>query len=115
VRNRVVITGLGTINPLGGNTQTTWENIQAGKSGIGPITRFDTNGFKHRIAAEVKNFDGDERFGKREARRMDRISQFSLVAAQEAMENANLVVKGLGGWAPYLSKPKFSQTEAQHG
>jgi 3-oxoacyl-[acyl-carrier-protein] synthase II len=92
VRNRVVITGLGTISPLGNDVSTTWEYIIAGKSAVGHITQFDPSDFKHQIAAEVKDFDGDAHFGKREARRMDRVSQFGLAAAAQAIKDANLTI-----------------------
>ncbi len=90
MRPRVVITGLGCISPLGLNVAETWENIVAGASGVGPITRFDASDFKTRFAAEVKGFDANQRFGRREARRMDRFTHFALAAAQEAVADAAL-------------------------
>jgi len=86
--HRVVITGLGTINPLGNDVATTWQNALAGKSGVGPITLFDASEHKVRIAAEVKNFDPKAHFGSRDARRLDRYDQLALVAAREAIINA---------------------------
>jgi len=90
VRKRVVITGLGCISPLGHDPQTLWENIQAGRSGVGPITFYDASEFSTRIAAEVKGFDPVSAFSSREARRMDRFSQFAVVAARQAIKNAGL-------------------------
>lgn len=92
MRKRVVITGLGCVSPVGNDVKTTWENVLAGKSGVGPITHFDAQEYKTKIAAEVKDFDGDAIFGRREARRMDLVSQFALVAARQAVEDADLEV-----------------------
>jgi len=90
--NRVVITGLGCISPVGNDVETTWRNIVAGKSGAGLITRFNTEDFKVRIAAEVKGFDGGAVFGVKNARRMDLYTQFALVAALQAQEDAALEI-----------------------
>ena len=92
---RVVVTGLGTVSPLGLDFPTTWQNLIAGRSGVGPITLFDASNHKARIAAEVKGFDPVARFGRREARKMDRFTQFALVAAQEAVAHAALPVERL--------------------
>jgi 3-oxoacyl-[acyl-carrier-protein] synthase II len=89
---RVVITGLGCISPVGNDVETTWRNIVAGKSGAGLITRFNTEDFKVRIAAEVKGFDGGAIFGVKDARRMDRYTQFALAAALQAQEDADLEI-----------------------
>jgi len=90
--NRVVITGLGCISPVGNDVETAWRNIVAGKSGAGLITRFNTDDFKVRIAAEVKGFNGGARFGVKNARRMDRYTQFALAAALQAQEDAALEI-----------------------
>ena len=90
--NRVVITGLGCISPVGNDVETAWHNIVAGKSGAGLITRFNTDDFKVRIAAEVKGFNGGARFGVKNARRMDRYTQFALAAALQAQEDAALEI-----------------------
>jgi 3-oxoacyl-[acyl-carrier-protein] synthase II len=87
---KVVVTGLGCISPLGNQVSELWSNILAGKSGIGPISYFDTTEYKTRFAAEVKGFDGAALFGSREARRMDRFAQFAVAAAQQAVQDANL-------------------------
>jgi 3-oxoacyl-[acyl-carrier-protein] synthase II len=89
---RTVITGLGCITPLGNDQHTMWNNLLAGKSGIGRITLYDPDGYECRIAAEVKDFDAAELFGSREARRLDRYSQFALAAAGQALENSGLPV-----------------------
>ncbi len=90
MRRRVVITGLGTISPLGQDVPTTWTGLMEGRSAIGPITCFDASDLKVRIAAQVDGFDPTARFGAREARRMDRYSQLALAAAQEAVEASGL-------------------------
>jgi 3-oxoacyl-[acyl-carrier-protein] synthase II len=92
MRKRVVVTGLGCISPLGNDTKSTWEAAKAGVSGTGPITLYDPSGYKTRIAAEVKGFDAANIFGAREARRMDRFAQFAVVAAQEAVQDARLII-----------------------
>jgi 3-oxoacyl-[acyl-carrier-protein] synthase II len=92
MRKRVVITGLGCISPLGNDVQTMWKNILAGKSGVGHITHYDTTEFQCKIAAEVKDFNPVALFGNREARRMDRFSQFAVAAATQALQDSNLTV-----------------------
>ena len=89
---RVVVTGLGCISPLGNDVQTTWENTLAGKSGVGPITHYDASEYKTKFAAEVKGFDGNEVFGSREARRMDRFTQLAVATALQAVEDAGLKI-----------------------
>lgn len=89
-RRRVVVTGLGAISPVGATMADTWDAIVAGRSGAGPITLFDTTDFKATIAAEVSDFDPTEHFEAKEARRLDRCSQFALVAAREALHDAGL-------------------------
>ena len=87
---RVVVTGLGTINPLGNNVESTWEKIVNGKSGIGPITHFDAADYKTQFAGEVKDFDPDALFGRKDARRLSRATQLALAAAGQAIENAGI-------------------------
>ena len=89
---RVVITGMGCISPLGNTPGDTWEAAVSGRSGVGPITHFDTTGFDTKIAAEVKGFDPVARFGRKEARRMDRFSQLAHGAAEDAIKNSGLVI-----------------------
>ncbi|OMF26813.1 beta-ketoacyl-ACP synthase II [Paenibacillus sp. FSL H8-0259] len=87
---RVVITGMGVISPLGNTVEQFWSRLAAGESGISPITTFDTTHFKTKIAGSVQEFDPDARFGRKEARRMDRFSQFALAAAEEAWAHSGL-------------------------
>lgn len=87
---RVVVTGMGAITPLGNDVETFWQNIVAGRSGVGPITLFDASALKTRIAAEVKGFDPEAWFGRKEARRLDRYAQFALAATQQALQDARL-------------------------
>jgi len=89
-RRRVVVTGLGTLNPLGNDPAATWAAIRAGRSGIGPITLFDATAYETRIAGEVKGFDPLARFGRKEARRMARLTQLALSAAEDALADAGL-------------------------
>jgi 3-oxoacyl-[acyl-carrier-protein] synthase II len=90
MQRRVVITGMGTINPLGCDVETTWRNLVAGKSGVDLLTRFDASDFQSRIAAEVRDFDPSKYIAPREARRMDPFLQFALVATMEALDQAQL-------------------------
>ena len=90
--SRVVITGLGCVSPLGNNVQASWESAVAGRSGVGPITLFDASGHEARIAAEVKEFDAAALFGRKEARRMDRYTQFAAAVTQEALNDAGIAV-----------------------
>ncbi|MBK8987502.1 MAG: beta-ketoacyl-ACP synthase II [Chloroflexi bacterium] len=91
-KRRVVITGMGTFNPLGHDVDTTWRQVVDGRSGIGPITQFDAAEFKTRFAGEVKGFDAAALFGRKEARRMDRVTQLALAAAGQAIADAQLAV-----------------------
>lgn len=91
-KQRVVITGMGTINPLGNDVSTTWQKITSGQSGIDTITLFDATEYKTQIAGEVKGFDPQAHFGRKEARRMSRMTQFTLFAAQQAFDDAHLTV-----------------------
>jgi len=89
---RIVVTGLGCISPLGNDVVTTWQNLMDKKSGVDLITYYDTTDYDCKVAAEVKGFDGPSLFGSREARRMDRCTQYSLAAAQEAVKDAKLEI-----------------------
>lgn len=92
MNNRVVITGMGAISPLGLDVPTLWKNLIAGKSGISRITRFDPSALKTQIAAEVKGFDSTEYVGYKEARRMDRYTQFAVAASMQAVQEAKLAI-----------------------
>ncbi|WNC13484.1 beta-ketoacyl-ACP synthase II [Brevibacillus brevis] len=87
---KVVITGLGVISPLGNQVDPFWDGLVKGQSGITLIDTFDTTNFKTKIAGSVRDFDADGRFGRKEARRMDRFCQFALAAAEQAWEDAGL-------------------------
>ena len=89
-KRRVVITGMGTVNPVGNSVAESWAAIKAGTCGIGPITRYDTTNMKVKLAGEVKNLDLDTLLGKRETKKMDRFTQLSLAAADECMADAGL-------------------------
>ena len=91
-RRRVVVTGMGIICPTGNSIDEAWQNTSQGKSGIGTITRFDTSMLENHFGGEVKNFDPVEFLGRREARRTDRISQFALFAARQALQDSGLTV-----------------------
>lgn len=91
---KVVITGLGTINPLGLNLKETWENVINGVSGVGPITLFDPEELQVKIACQVKNFDPEDYLEIREVRRRDRYQQFATVATREAITQAGLDLDG---------------------
>jgi 3-oxoacyl-[acyl-carrier-protein] synthase II len=90
ISERVVITGLGAITPLGLTVKETWEGLVAGRSGIGPVTQFDASSFPSRIAGEVKEFDPKQYINFKEARRMARCSQLAIATAQEALADAGL-------------------------
>ncbi|MBE0669550.1 MAG: beta-ketoacyl-ACP synthase II [Anaerolineales bacterium] len=92
MRKRVVLTGLGCVSPVGNNVKDTWEALLAGKSGAAPITAFDAGAHKTRFAAEVKGFDAAALFGSRDARKMDRFTQFATAATLEALEHANFKI-----------------------
>ena len=87
---RVVITGIGAITPLGNSVQEFWDNIVAGKSGAGPITKFDASKFKTRFACEVKNFDGEKYFDKKDLRKYDLFSQYAVAATAEAVKSGKI-------------------------
>ena len=87
---RVVVTGMGTVNPIGLNVEEYWEGLKAGKTGFGEITYFDTTDFKVKVAAEVKGFVAADRMDKKAARRMEPFAQYAVAAAKEAFEDAGL-------------------------
>ena len=89
-RRRVAITGMGTVNPCGLTVAETWDNLLAGRSGIGPITRFDVSDFTCKIAGQVKGFEPDKYIEKKEQKKMDLFIQYAMAGAQEAMEDAGL-------------------------
>ncbi|TRZ92885.1 MAG: beta-ketoacyl-[acyl-carrier-protein] synthase II [Rhodocyclaceae bacterium] len=92
-RRRVVVTGLGIISPVGNTIPEAWDNLLAGRSGIGPITRFDAAAFSARIAGEVKNFDINSYLSAKEARRMDTFIHFGMAAGIQAFKDSGLEVR----------------------
>ena len=92
---RVVVTGLGVLSPIGNDVETTWSNALKGVSGAGPITHFDASKFKTQFACEVKNFDANEHFDRKKLRQLDLYAQYALVAAKQAVEDANLEEEGI--------------------
>ncbi len=91
-RRRVVITGLSAITPIGNDVKSTWEALIQGKSGIGPITLFDAKEYDSRIAGEVKNFIPEEHIPYKQARRMDRFTQFAVTAGKALVKDAKYVI-----------------------
>ena len=91
-KRRVVVTGLGTVSPLGNDLQSTWDGIVNGRSGIGPITHFDASAFTTRIAGEVKDFDPSRWIGPKDLKKMDPFIHYGVAASLMAMEDAGLVV-----------------------
>ena len=94
-KRRVVITGLGTVNPTGSTVAESWAAVKAGRCAVGPITAFDTADFKVKLAAEVKDFDPNTRLDRREARKMARFTQFAVAAAIEAIQDSGLVLENI--------------------
>jgi 3-oxoacyl-[acyl-carrier-protein] synthase II len=88
----IVVTGIGTVSPLGNDLPSTWAAIIAGQSGVAPITRFDPTGYETTFAAEVKGFDAAERLGRKDARRTDRYTHYAVAAAMEALEASGLTI-----------------------
>ena len=94
-RKRVVVTGVGAITPIGNTPAEYWEGLTSGRNGIGKITLFDASRHACRIAGEVKGFDPHDYMDRKEAKRMDRFSQFGVSAAKQALADAKLVINDL--------------------
>lgn len=92
MKNRVVITGLGAVTPIGCDIDTIWNNAISGVSGIGPVTRVDPEKFPMKVSAEVSDFDFSQHIDKKEARKMDRFTQFAVVSALDALKDADLEI-----------------------
>ncbi len=92
---RVVVTGLGALTPLGNSVTEYWNNLIRGVSGAGPITRFDTSKFKTQFACELKNFNAEDYFDRKEARKFDRCSQYGIVCADQAVKDAGIEIDGV--------------------
>ena len=88
--NRVVVTGMGAITPIGNDVETFWDGLKNKKLGFGPITYFDTTDYKAKLAAEVKDFDAKQYMDPKAARRMEQFSQFAVAAAKQALEDSGL-------------------------
>lgn len=90
MNRRVVVTGVGAITPIGNNAQEFWKGIKENKCGIDEITQFDTSEFKVKLAAEVKNFNPEDYLDKKSAKRLDKFSQFAIIASKEALEDSGI-------------------------
>ena len=90
MEKRVVITGLGTINPIGNDVSETWDAIKNTKCGIDEIKLFDSSNFKTKLDAEVKDYDASKYFDLKQTKRLDRVSQFAMIAAREAFEDSGI-------------------------
>ncbi len=93
MERRVVVTGIGAITPIGNNVEEFWEGIKQFKCGIDEITLFDTTGYKVKLAAEVKNYNPEEYFDRKQAKRMDRFTQFAIIAAKEAFKKSGITAE----------------------
>ncbi|MEK3855494.1 beta-ketoacyl-ACP synthase II [Cytobacillus sp. FSL H8-0458] len=91
-KRRVVVTGIGAVTPLGNNTETTWNNIKSGISGVGPLTRLNADEYPAKVAAEVKNFNPEDFFDKKDARKMDRFTHYAVASSMMAVKDANLQI-----------------------
>ncbi|WPK12342.1 beta-ketoacyl-ACP synthase II [Lysinibacillus louembei] len=91
-KRRVVVTGIGAVTPLGTTAQLTWDAIKAGKSGIGPLTRVDAEKFTAKVAAEINDFDIEQFVERKEARKMDRFTQYAVAASMMAAKDADLTI-----------------------
>ncbi len=119
-KKRVVITGLGAVTPVGTDVETAWENIKKGVSGIGRLTRIDPELFPAKVAAEINDFEVEKYIDKKEARRMDRFTQYAVAAAKMAVADAKLEIteengprigvwigSGIGGMETYEEQFKI--------
>ena len=93
MKRRVVVTGIGAVSPVGNSAASSWENVLAGNSGIGPLTRLDPDNYSAKVAAEVKDFDVEKYVERKEARKMDRFTHYALAASLMAVEDAALKVE----------------------
>ena len=122
---RVVITGMGVISPVGNSLKAFWDGLLAGMCGVGPITRFDTEGFKAKLAAEVKDFNpADFGMDVPTQRRMDKFTQYAVAAAKQAVEESGIVGtveperlgvyvgSGIGGMSTLSSRATASTSAA---
>jgi 3-oxoacyl-[acyl-carrier-protein] synthase II len=91
-KRRVVVTGVGAVTPLGNDAETTWKGIIEGKSGIGPLTRVNADEYPAKVAAELKDFNPEVFIDRKEARKMDRFTQYAVASALMAVKDANLTI-----------------------
>ncbi len=91
-KRRVVVTGVGAVTPLGNNVETTWKNILAGVSGVGPLTRVNADEYPVKVAAELKDFNVEQYIEKKDARKMDRFTHYALAASLMAVEDSGLII-----------------------
>ena len=94
-KRRVVVTGLGALTPIGNSVSDFWEGLVSGTSGAAPITHFDASKFKTQFACELKGYDPSDHFDRKEARKMDLFAQYAMVAAEEAINDANINLDNL--------------------
>lgn len=126
MKKRVVITGLGTVSPVGNDTETTWNNIINGKSGIGELTRRDKDQFPAKVAGEATDFDPEQYLDRKDARKMDRFTQFAIAASLMAVKDADLTItdelaprvgvwigSGIGGMETYEDQFKVFMEKGQ--
>ena len=92
MKRRVVVTGIGLVTPLGSGVTATWEALLAGRSGVGPITRFDASGYPAQIAAEVRDFDAEAWFDRKQAKNTDLFVRYGVAAAEMAWQDSGLSV-----------------------
>jgi 3-oxoacyl-[acyl-carrier-protein] synthase II len=92
---RVVVTGIGALTPIGNNLKDYWASLVGGISGCAPITHFDASKFKTHFACEVKDFDAKEFINAKEARKLDKFSQYALVVAEEALKDSKLNIESI--------------------
>ncbi|HFS67968.1 MAG TPA: beta-ketoacyl-[acyl-carrier-protein] synthase II, partial [Flavobacteriia bacterium] len=92
---RVVVTGLGALTPIGNNVEDYWNGLINGKSGAAPITYFDASKFKTQFACELKDFDATDFLNRKEARKMDRFTQYAMVASDEAIKDSGVDLEKL--------------------
>ena len=127
-KKRIVITGMGIVCPTGNNVEEAWANTAAGLNGIGCITRYDRSITQNQLAGEVKNFDPAALFGRKEARRIDRVAQFALEASRQAMADSRLQVtadnryeigciigSGVGGINSFVEAQQAIDTKGHRG
>ena len=93
--NRVVVTGLGALTPIGNTVEAYWEGLANGVSGAAPITKFNAEKHKTKFACEVKGFDVNEFIHRKEARKMDPFTQYALVVAEEAIKNSGIDLESI--------------------